>query len=224
MAENGRTNGSDGTKGPRSLLNPEESVLVLIDHQPTQLYGVQSHDRQTLINNTLTLAKAAKAFGVPVILTTAGAEMNNGRLLPQIQELFPDQEPIDRSTLDAWEDPRLREAVLATGRRQIVMAGLLTEICLTFTVIAAREDGREVYAVTDASGALSEEAHEMAVRRMIQAGAVPTTAFQVLAELQRDWARTETAPAVAEIVKQYGGAYGQVLRAYEEQLSRANAG
>lgn len=203
--------------GPRGLLSPEESVLVLIDHQPAMFYGIQSHDRQTVINNTLVLAKAAKAFGVPVILSTINAKGFGGPILAEVQGLFPDQEPIDRTQIDAWEDPNLREAVLATGRRQIVMSGLWTEACLAYPVVAAREEGLEIYAVADASGGASVEAHDMAMQRMIQAGATPVTAFDVLFELQRDWARGETTPAVFEISKQHGGAYGQTI-VYAESL------
>ncbi len=210
--------------GPRGLLSPEESVVVLIDHQPAMFYGIQSHDRQTVINNTTLLAKAAKAFGVPVILSTINAKGFGGPILSEVQEIFPEQEPIDRTQIDAWEDPNLREAVLETGRRQIVMAGLWTEACLAYPVIAAREEGLEVYAVADASGGASVEAHNMAMQRMIQAGATPVTSLDVLFEFQRDWAREETAPAVLEISKQHGGAYGQTIVYAESLLFPALAG
>ncbi|WP_152400045.1 hydrolase [Paenibacillus cellulositrophicus] len=190
------------------LLTAENSAIILIDHQPQMIFGVQSADRQTIINNTVGLAKTGKVFNVPTILTTVAAESFSGPIHPQIQEVFPDQVPIDRTTMNSWEDENLVQAVKKTGRKKLVMAALWTEVCLAFPVIGAIKDGYEVYIVTDASGGTTTEAHNMAVQRMIQAGAIPVTWVSVMLEYQRDWARQETYDAVMSIAKEHTGAYG----------------
>jgi nicotinamidase-related amidase len=191
-----------------SLLTPDNCAVVLIDHQPQMFFGVQSNDRQTIINNVLGLAKAAKVFKVPTVLTTVAAKSFSGPLLPELQAVFPDQKPIDRTTMNSWEDKKFVAAVEKTGRKKLVMAALWTEVCLAFPAIYAMEAGYEVYAVADASGATTTEAHQMAMQRMIQAGAVPVTWLQILCEFQRDWARQETYDAVLGIAKEHAGAYG----------------
>ncbi|MBB3125509.1 nicotinamidase-related amidase [Paenibacillus rhizosphaerae] len=190
------------------LLTAENSAIILIDHQPQMIFGVQSADRQTIINNTVGLAKTGKVFNVPTILTTVAAESFSGPIHPQIQAVFPDQVPIDRTTMNSWEDDNLVQAVKKTGRKKLVMAALWTEVCLAFPVIGAIKDGYEVYIVTDASGGTTTEAHDMAVQRMIQAGAIPVTWVSVMLEYQRDWARQETYDAVMSIAKEHTGAYG----------------
>lgn len=202
--------------GLESMLTPDNCVLVLIDHQPYQFVGLQSADPQLVLNNTVGLAKGAKAFGVPTILTTV-IEERGGYLAKQVQDVFPDQTPINRTTINTWEDPRVVEAVKQTGRKKILMAGLFTEICLVFPVIQALGEGYEVFAVTDASAGVSTEAHERGIQRMVQAGAVPITWMAVMAELQRDWAREETTGAAAEILNAHGGTSGIAL-AWELQL------
>jgi nicotinamidase-related amidase len=202
--------------GPDALLAPERSVLLLIDHQPFQFSNLHSHDPTLIINNVVGLAKAAKAFKVPTILTTVTAE-RGGYLLTGIQEVFPNQKPINRTFINTWEDPRVVEAVKKTGRRQLIIAALWTDICLAMPVIQSLADGYDVFFVTDASGAVSREAHDMAVLRMVQAGAVPVTWIAIMSEWQRDWAREATIPAVAEITIAHGGASGVAL-AWEQQL------
>ncbi|MFP5214011.1 MAG: hydrolase [Acidobacteriota bacterium] len=200
-----------GTEPNRSileLLNPDNCAVILIDHQPQMLFGVGSMDRTTLINNVVGLAKAAKVFNVPTILTTVETKSFSGYTWPQILKVFPDVEPIERTSMNSWEDARFVEAVKRTGRRKLVIAALWTEVCLVFPVLQALQAGYDVYIVTDASGGTSVEAHNMAVERMIQAGAVPVTWLQVLLEFQRDWARRETYDAVIDIVKEHTGAYG----------------
>src|SRR6059036_4281795 len=182
--------------GLDALLTPDNCVLILIDHQPFQFAGLRSHDTQTVINNVVGLAKSAKIFGVPTLLSTV-VERQGGYLLKPLQDLFPEQKPIDRTFINTWEDPRVVEWVRKSGRKKIVMAALWTEICLAMPVIQALGEGYDVFIVTDASGGVSVEAHEMAVQRMVQAGAVPLTWMVVTSELQRDWARTDTVPAVA---------------------------
>ena len=192
----------------RELLNPTNSALILIDHQPQMAFGVQSIDRQTLKNNTVALAKAARIFNVPSILTSVETESFSGYIWPELLAVFPGQQPIERTSMNSWEDRKLVEAVKATGRKKLVMAALWTEVCLTFPALEAMAEGYEVYIVTDASGGTSQEAHDMAVQRMIQAGAVPVTWQQVLLEYQRDWSRKATYDAVMDLVREHSGAYG----------------
>lgn len=190
------------------LLTPDNSVMLFVDHQPQMFFGTGSGDRTAIVNATVGLAKAARAFGVPTVLTTVAAESFSGPLLPQLAEVFPGQEVIDRTTMNAWEDNAVVEAIKATGRRKIIISGLWTEVCLVLPVLSALGQGYEVYVVADASGGVTPQAHEHAVARMVSAGAVPVTWIQVLLELQRDWARAETYLPVMEIVKEHGGAYG----------------
>lgn len=207
--------------GLDALLTPDDCVLLLIDHQPFQFAGLRSHDSQTIINNVVGLAKAAKVFGVPTLFTTV-VEDRGGHLLDSLQAVFPEHKPIDRTFINTWEDTRVVEWVRKTGRRKVVMAALWTEICLAMPAIHALGDGYEVYIVTDASGGVSLEAHEMAVRRMIQAGAVPITWTVFGSELQRDWARTATVPALAETLLEHMGNVGTSLR-WEQQLLASSA-
>jgi nicotinamidase-related amidase len=203
--------------GLDALLTPENSVLLLIDHQPYQFANVNSHEPTMVVNNVVGLAKAAKGYGVPTILTTV-VEERGGLLIPQIQEVFPDQKPINRTFINTWEDQRVVDAVKATGRKKLIIAGLWTEICVAMPALQAAGEGFDVYAVTDASGGVSAEAHDMAVRRMVQAGITPITWQVAIAEWQRDWARTNLiAPEDQLAVLAHGGATG-VVTAWEMQL------
>ena len=202
--------------GLDALLTPEKSVLLLIDHQPFQFANLHSHEPTMIINNVVGLAKAARAFKVPTILTTVTQD-RGGHLIHGVQDVFPDQTPINRTTLNSWEDPRVVDAVKATGRKQLVVAALWTEICLAYPVIHSLADGYEVYFVTDASGGVSRESHDMGVLRMIQAGAVPTTWIGVMSEWQRDWARAATISDVAAITITHGGGSG-IAFLWEQQL------
>nr|WP_202492602.1 hydrolase [Streptomyces sp. SID7813] len=205
-----------------ALLTPEESVLALIDHQPFQVANLHSHEPTMVINNAVGLAKAAKVFEVPTILTTV-LEERGGLILPGLQEVFPEQKPINRTFINTWQDERVVDAVKATGRKKLIIAGLWTEICVAMPAIQAVGEGFEVFVVTDASGGVSREAHDMAVQRMIQAGVVPITWMAVLGEWQRDWAREKTVAGVAEVQAQHGGASG-VAFAWEMQLLATTAG
>ncbi|MFJ8249370.1 hydrolase [Streptomyces sp. NPDC094466] len=207
--------------GLDALLTPEESVLVLIDHQPFQFANLNSHEPTMIVNNVVGLAKAAKVYDVPTILTTV-LEERGGLLIQGIQDVFPEQKPIDRTFINTWQDQRVVDAVKATGRKKLILAGLWTEICLAMPAIQAAGEGFEVYAVTDASGGVSAEAHDMAVRRMVQAGVVPITWLAVMGEWQRDWAREATIPGAAEVQAQHGGATG-VAFAWETQLLAGSA-
>ncbi|TPN39979.1 hydrolase [Mesorhizobium sp. B2-3-3] len=208
--------------GLEAMLTPENCVLVLIDHQAFQVAGVRNIDPQIMINNTVALAKAAKAFNVPTLLTTVIKD-RGGELLKAIQDVFPDQVPIDRTTINTWEDKACVDWVKKTGRKKVVIAGLWTEICLAFPVIQALGEGWEVYFVTDASGGVSTEAHDRGVQRMIQAGGVPLTWMVFASELQRDWARESTVPALAQVLLDHGGTTGTSL-AWEWQLLGSHGG
>ncbi|MEB6538206.1 hydrolase [Serratia plymuthica] len=202
--------------GLDSLLRPEDSVLVLIDHQPYQLANLNSHEPQMVVNNATALAKTAKTFGVPTILTSVIAD-RGGLIFPQITEVFPEQEVIDRTFINTWEDPKVVDAVKATGRKQLIIAGLWTEICVAMPAIQALGEGWDVTVVTDASGGVSVEAHEVAIQRMIAAGANIMTWLAVASEWQRDWARTEHTAALADILKYHVGGSGIALL-WEQQL------
>jgi nicotinamidase-related amidase len=202
--------------GLDSLLRPEDSVLVLIDHQPYQLTNVNSHEPQMVVNNATALAKAAKAFGVPTILTSVIAE-RGGLLFPQITDVFPGQKVIDRTFINTWQDRKVVDAVKATGRKQLIIAGLWTEICVAMPTIQALGEGWDVTVVTDASGAVSVEAHEVAIQRMIAAGANMMTWLAVASEWQRDWARTEHAAELSQLLVQHAAGSG-IAFLWEQQL------
>src|SRR5437870_8121957 len=175
-----------------------------------------------IINNVVGLAKTAKVFNVPTILTTV-LEERGGYIIKGLQDVFPDQTPINRTFINAWEDPKVTDIVKKSGRKQLILAALYTEICLAMPAIQALGEGYDVFIVTDASGGVSEEAHNMAVRRMVQAGAVPITWMAVLGEWQRDWAREKTAAGVASVLAEHGGGSGVAL-AWEMQLLAGRAG
>jgi nicotinamidase-related amidase len=182
------------------LLTPRESVVALIDYQPQMFFGVGSQDRHVVLNNAVALAKAAKLFDVPVILTTAATKTFGGDMLPEIQAIFPDQTPIVRTTMNSWEDANFRFAATNFGRKKLVIAGLWTEICVCFPTVDAIAEGYDVHFPTDACGDVTTEAHERAIQRAVQAGAVPMTTLQVMFEWQRDWAREETYAGCMEIL------------------------
>src|SRR5437660_10522018 len=205
--------------GLDALLTPENCVLLLIDHQPNLLANVNSHDPTIVINNVTALAKTAKAYGIPTILSTVNEE-RGGLIFKQVQAVFPDQKTINRTFINCWEDRRVVEAVKKTGRKKIVMAALWTEMCLAMPAIHAMGEGYDVYVVTDASGGVSPEAHDMAIRRLVAAGAQPITWLGMAGELQRDWARTEHLGEVAQVLIDHAGASGSVLM-WEMQLLRA---
>jgi nicotinamidase-related amidase len=212
---NGNTS-RNSKAGLQALLTPGNCALILIDHQPFQFAGLRSHDSQTIVNNVVGLAKAAKNFGVPTLLTTV-LEGRGGLLLKPLQDVFPEQKPIDRTFINTWEDERVIAWVEKTGRKKIVLAGLFTEICVAMPAIQALGEGYEVFVVTDACGGASLEAHEMAVRRMVAAGAVPITWIAFASELQRDWARLESVPGLAGIMMDHMGNVGTSL-IWEGQL------
>src|SRR6202163_4650192 len=202
--------------GLDELLTPGESVLVLGDHQDFQLGNMHSNEPQHMLGYVVALAKTAKVFGVPTILTTV-LEERGGYIIKAIQDVFPDQKPINRSFINAWQDARLVEAVRKSGRRKLVIAGLWTEVCVAMPALQAQGEDYDVYAGTDASGGVSVEAHAMGVQRMVQAGIKPITWLAVLCEWQRDWARQETIGELARILTEHGGGSG-VAFSWEAQL------
>jgi nicotinamidase-related amidase len=185
----------------RKMLNPKEAVLTLLDFQPAMYFGVQSHDRLSIMNNVMILAKTAKLFEIPTVLSTIAQESFSGPPMRELIEQFPKQKIYDRTSINAWLDADYRKAIAATGRKQVVVAGLWTEACVLFPALELLSAGYEVFVPTDACGDVSIEAHERAVTRLVMAGAVPTNALQFPFELQQDWARAETYEGVLEIVR-----------------------
>jgi nicotinamidase-related amidase len=191
------------------VLTPQNCQLIFIDHEPQMAFAVQSIDRQVLKNNTVALAKAAKLFKVPTTITTVETEAFSGYTYPELLDVFPDAVLLDRSSMNSWDDKKVRDALKANARNKVVVSGMWTEVCNnTFALSAMLEGGYEIYMVADASGGTSKEAHEYAMLRMIQAGVVPMTWQQVLLEWQRDWANKDTYDGVMAIVREHSGAYG----------------
>jgi nicotinamidase-related amidase len=183
------------------LLTPENSALLIIDYQPVQVSSVASMDRRSLVLNIVDVAKAAKLYGLPIVLSTVNVKTGkNAPTIHQLTDVIGEIEALDRTTINAWEDVEFVSVVKATGRRKLIMTALWTEACLTFPTLDALRDGYEVYPVVDAVGGTSLEAHRAALQRVVQAGARPISWVQLLCELQRDWARTETASQFAEVV------------------------
>jgi nicotinamidase-related amidase len=191
------------------VLTPQNSQLIIIDQQPQMAFAVQSMDRQALKNNVVGLAKAAAAFDVPTTITTVETESFSGPTFPELLDVFPGKPILERTSMNSWDDQKVRDALAANGRKKVVVAGLWTEVCnTTFALCAMLEGDYEIYMVADASGGTSKEAHDFAMQRMVQAGVVPVTWQQVLLEWQRDWARRDTYDAVIAIAREHSGAYG----------------
>lgn len=195
------------TVRPAKLIHPDDAVFIFIDHQPQMAFGVASIDRQTLKNNTVALAKAARLFGAPIILTAVETESFSGYIWPELLDVVQ-QKPIERTSMNSWDSAELVAAVKATGRKKLVIAALWTEACLLFPALSALEEGFEVYMVTDASGGTTLEAHDGAIRRIEHAGGQSLTTITALLELQRDWAHRDTYNGVMDIVRDHFGAYG----------------
>lgn len=190
------------------LMTSINHALVLIDYQPQMLFGVTSIDRQLLKNNAVALAKTAKAFKVPTLLTSVETASFSGPIFPELLDVLPTNRIFERSSMNTWDDQGIKSELKRLARTKVVFSGLWTEVCITMPTLEALKDGYDVYFVEDASGGTSLSAQTMAVQRMIQAGAVPLTWQQYLLELQRDWAHKDTYGATMDIVKQHSGAYG----------------
>ena len=201
--------GPSGRKrSEKGLLTPDNCVVTLIDLQPQMLFGVANFDRQGIINNNVALAKAARVFGMPVVLSTVETKGFSGNMWPQIQAIFPKQAPIERTTMNSWDDRAFVTAIEKSGRKKIVLAGLWTETCVALATIQAMHDGYDVHVVEDCCGDVNQLSHDNAMKRVVQAGAKPVTSLSVMLEWQRDWANKDTYDAVMDIVKTHYGAYG----------------
>lgn len=192
----------------KGLLTPSNCVVAVIDIQPQMLFGVSNFDRQSIINNNIILCKAARVFGVPLVLSTVESKSFSGNIMPQIQAIYPEKTAIERSSMNSWDDKNFVAAIESSGRKKIVLSGLWTETCVTLPTVQAIHDGYDVHVVEDCCGDVSQLAHDNAMKRVIQAGATPVTALMVMLEWQRDWAHVETYDAVMDIVRRHGGAYG----------------
>jgi nicotinamidase-related amidase len=183
------------------LITPQNSVFVLIDYQPSQINTVRSMDHELLLKNAVSTVRTVKTFGVPVVHSTVNVASGQvGPTLPEVAELLKDDAPLDRTTVNSWEDTEFVQAVHATQRRKLILCALWTEVCMAFVALDALREGYEVYPVVDAIGGTSPEAHRAGLERVVQAGAQPISWVSLACELQRDWARVETVPAIVEIV------------------------
>jgi nicotinamidase-related amidase len=192
----------------RTLLTPADHTLILIDFQSQMAFATKSIDAVALRNNAAMVTKAAKGFGVSTILTTVAEKTFSGPMFDEITEGFPGETMIDRTSMNTWEDENVIDRVNRFGKQKVVLAGLWTSVCIVGPALSALDQGFEVYVIADACGDVSDEAHERAMQRMVQAGARPMTSLQYLLELQRDWARTETYDLTTGIAKEHGGGYG----------------
>jgi len=201
-------------------LDPINHTLVLIDYESQMAFAVSSIPNELLRNNTALIAGASKIFKVPTIVTTVAEKSFSGPVFREIEEFYPQATSnyIDRTSMNTWEDVPAYKAIVAKGKKKLVFAGLWTSVCIVGPALSAINEGYDVYVITDASGDVSKEAHEMAITRMVQAGAHPMTSLQYLLELQRDWARQETYKPVTDLVKKYGGAYGVGVQYAHEML------
>src|SRR6266478_986972 len=202
------SNGNRPKLSEKGLLTPDNCVVALIDYQGQMLFGTSNFDRQGIINNTVAFGKAARVFDVPVVLTTVETKSFSGNMWPQLRAVFPGQEPIERSSMNSWDDKNFVAAIEKTGRKKILIAGLWTETCVALPTVQALHDGYEIYVVEDCCGDVSQLAHDNAMKRVIQAGAKPVTSLSTMLEWQRDWANKGTYDAVMDIVKNHYGAYG----------------
>ena len=203
------------------LYTPKDAVVVFIDHQPQMLFGVSSIDRALLINNVTLFAKVAKEFGVPTVLTGVDTETFSGYVWPQLLDVFPGQPVVERTSMNAWDDPGFRKAIEATGRKNIILTGLWTEVCVTWPALALIEAGYNVYVVEDCCGATSVTAQEAALSRMVQAGATRLTTIAALLEFQRDWKNQEHYDALMKLLRPQSGAYGSGIEYAYTMLFKA---
>ncbi|MBB4001221.1 hydrolase [Aurantimonas endophytica] len=191
------------------LLTPQNAAFIIIDYQPVQVNSIASMDRQLLVNNIVGCAKAAVAYGLPVIHSTVNVDTGlNKPPVPQVRKALEGYPTYDRATINSWEDVEFRKAVEATGRKKLIMTALWTEACLTFPALDALREGYEVYVPVDAVGGTSVAAHEAALRRVEQAGAKMISVVQLFCELQRDWERADTVPAFMKLFIETGGTAG----------------
>ncbi|MRW83889.1 isochorismatase family protein [Pseudoduganella sp. FT26W] len=201
----------------QDLLTPQNAALVLLDQQAGLQFAVQSMERQTLLNNSVALLESALAFALPMVVSTSASKVYSGPLLPDLHALIPDHPVLERRNMNAWEDPAVKAAIEATGRKKLIFSGMLTEACISFAVLSALEEGYECYVAGDACGGLTLVGHDLALQRMAGKGAQLTSWVQVLLELQRDWTRHDTYDAARAVIEKNGGGYGVGLR-YAKQM------
>jgi nicotinamidase-related amidase len=201
-------NNNRAKRSEKGLLTPDNCVVAVIDLQPQMLFGVANFDRQMIINNNVALLKAAKVFEIPVVLSTVETKSFSGNMWPQIQALFPNQTPIERTSMNSWDDKNFVAAIEKSGKKKIVLSGLWTETCVALPTVQAIHDNYEVYVVEDCCGDVNQLSHDNSMKRVIQAGAKPVTALSVMLEWQRDWAERDSYDAIMDIVKTHFGAYG----------------
>ncbi|GEN66391.1 MULTISPECIES: hydrolase [Chryseobacterium] len=204
----------------KSLLNPGNHALVLIDHEGQMAFATKSISMEELRNNVALVAGGSKIFNVPTVVTTVAEKSFSGPVFPEISAVYPEATSgyVDRTTMNTWEDLNAHKAITGKNKKKLVFAGLWTSVCIVGPVLSAIDEGYDVYVVTDASGDISKEAHDQSVTRMVQAGAHPITSVQYVLELQRDWARKETYKPVNDLMKKYGGAYGIGIQYAQEML------
>lgn len=207
----------------KELLDPSNHTLIMIDHQSQMAFATKSIDMTNLRNNVALVAEASKIFNVPTILTTVAEKSFSGPIFDEIKAAYPKAEVIDRTTMNSWEDKNITDAVNKAGKDKIVFAGLWTSVCIVGPALSALDQGFDVYVIADASGDISDEAHERSMERMVQLGVKPITSLQYLLELQRDWARTETYDAVTGLARSKGGAYGLGIT-YAKTMFNASEG
>jgi nicotinamidase-related amidase len=208
-----------GQKPSPELLNPTNHALVMIDHEGQMAFATNSIPTDVLRNNVALVVGASKIFNVPTVITTVAEKSFAGPVFPEILEAYPDKTTyIDRTTMNTWEDINAHKAITGKGKKKLVMGGLWTSVCIVGPVLSAITEGYDLYVITDASGDISQEAHDQAISRMVQAGAKPITSLQYLLELQRDWARQETYKPVNDLVVKYGGCYGIGVQYAREML------
>jgi nicotinamidase-related amidase len=203
------------------LYTPQDSAVVFIDLQPQMTFGVANIDRALLMNNVTLLAKVAKEFKVPAVLTAVETESFSGYVWPQLLDVFPGQTVIERSSMNSWDDAGFRKAIEATGRKNILLTGLWTEVCVTWPALQMIEAGYTIYVVEDACGATSTAAHDAALSRMVQAGAIRLTTVPALLEWQRDWAKREHYDALMNLLKPQAGAYGSGIEYANTMVHKA---
>ncbi|HEX6713165.1 MAG TPA: hydrolase [Thermoleophilaceae bacterium] len=183
------------------LITPQNAAFVFIDYQPEQISAVRSIDQDELLRNAVSTVRTVKVFGLPVVHSTVNVASGQvGPTLPELAELLEDDPPLDRTTVNSWEDVEFVEAVRATGRRKLIFCALWTEVCMAFTALDALREGFDVYPVVDAIGGTSAGAHRAGLERVVNAGGQPISWVSLACELQRDWARVETVPQIVEIV------------------------
>ncbi len=212
------------TAAGKQLLTPQDHTLVLIDHQSQMAFATRSIDVATLRTNVALVSRAAAGFGVSTIVTTVAEKSFSGPLFPEVSKAFPDASVHDRTSMNCWEDAQVTDAVNAIGKGRIVFAGLWTSVCIVGPVLTALEQGFEAYVIADACGDVTDEAHERAMQRMIQAGARPLTSLQYMLELQRDWARAATYDLTTGIAHEMAGGYGLGIQYAKTMFDAAEGG